>query len=217
MKKRIFSLALALTLCLSLLPTIVPAVGGTTTTLVPPIVEVPSSWAAAEVNAAIDIGLVPENLQKNYTKPVTRSAVAQMFINLVEQTTGQGIDKYLAAKGTTINNNAFSDTTDKAALAANALGLIHGMGNGRFEAEGTLTRAQIAAIINRYAIQFGVNVSGYTHSFTDVSGHWVNSELGWPVHAGIINGVGNNKFDPEGKLTTEQAIAITYRALLADK
>ena len=179
--------------------------------------DAPSLWAADEVDAAISAGLVPQNLQKNYTQPVSRGEVAQMFINLVEQTTGQDVDAYLAAKGTNINYNAFSDTTDKAILSANALGLIHGTGDGKFSPDITLTRAQIAAIINRYAILFGVGVSGYSHSFTDVTGHWVSSELGWPVHAKIIQGVGDNLFNPDEPLTVEQAIAITYRAFKADK
>ena len=32
---------------------------------------------------------------------------------------------------------------------------------------------------------------------------------------GIINGVGNNRFDPNGVLTTEQAIVMAQRALEA--
>ena len=175
--------------------------------------ETPSSWAAEEINAAVAANLVPENLKKNYTQAISRGEVAQMLINMVEKTAGQQIDEYLAGKGTVINSHAFSDSSDPAVLAANALGLIHGMGDGRFDPDETLTRAQIAAIVNRYAIHFGTNVSGYSHNFNDVSEHWVNSELGWPVYAGIINGVGNGRFDPEGKLTTEQAIVIVYRAL----
>ena len=72
---------------------------------------------------------------------------------------------------------------------------------------------QIAAIINRVARVLGINTDGYTHSFTDVVGHWVDTELGWPSSVGIINGVGNNQFSPDTELTTEQAIAVTYRAL----
>ena len=175
--------------------------------------EKPSLWAEAEVNAAIAAGLVPANLQKNYTKDVSRGDVAQMFINLIEKASGQSIDDFMKAKGVTINNNAFTDTTNKAVLAANALGIINGVGNNKFDPDGILSRAQIAAIINRVARVTGVNTEGYTHNFTDVKGHWVDVELGWPVHEEIIKGVGDNKFDPDGNLTTEQAIAITYRAL----
>lgn len=91
--------------------------------------------------------------------------------------------------------------------------ILSSTGNSQFSPNGTFTRSQIAAIINRVARVLGVNTDGYTHSFTDVVGHWVDSELGWPSSVGIINGVGNNQFSPDTELTTEQAIAITYRAL----
>jgi transglutaminase-like putative cysteine protease len=179
----------------------------------PPTAEKPSSWAEEQVSEAIAAGLVPQNLRENYAEPVPRGDVAQMFINLIEKSSGQSIDAFLAAKGVKIDDSAFTDTADKAVLAASALGIINGVGDGRFAPSGTFTRAQIAAIINRAACVLGVDTSGYTHEFTDVAGHWADAELGWPVHAGIINGVGDNRFAPDGQLTTEQAIAITYRAL----
>lgn len=173
----------------------------------------PSDWAKTEVDAAIATGLVPENLQQNYQVPVSRGEVATMFVNLLEQSSGEDIAAIMAEKNVVPNSGAFTDTSDSAVLAANALGIINGTGNGKFDPGGTLTRAQIAAIINRVANVMGVNTSGYEHSFTDVTGYWVSAELGWPSATGIINGVGNNQFDPNAELTTEQAIAITYRAL----
>ncbi len=175
--------------------------------------DAPSSWAEKEVSAALEEGLVPAELQWNYQGAVSRGQVAQMFINLIERASGTGIDEFLAAKGASIDPDAFTDTEDRAVLAANALGIINGVGGGRFDPDGTLTRAQIAAIINRTARVMGVETEGYAHGFTDVAGHWSDGELGWPVHAGIINGVGSGRFDPNGTLTTEQAILITYRAL----
>ena len=174
-----------------------------------------SSWALTEVEAGIREGLVPENLQADYTSPVTRGAVAQMFVNLLEKAAGKGIDEIMAEKGVEINEGAFEDTTDKAVLAANALGIINGTGSGKFSPDGTLKRAQIAAIINRVARVMGIDTEGYSHDFTDITDNykWADTELGWPVHAGVINGVGNNKFNPGGDLITEQAILITYRAL----
>lgn len=179
----------------------------------PPLPDQPSTWAQAEVSAAIAAGLAPPELQKNYTKPVTRGEVAQMFINLIEKASGQPIDAFMAAKGVSINTGAFTDTTDKAVLAANALGIINGIGENRFDPGGILSRAQIAAIINRTARVMGADTDGYTHAFTDTAGHWVDAELGWPVHTGIIRGESDTRFNPNGNLTTEQAIAITYRAL----
>ena len=179
------------------------------------VYDEPSPWAEEEVRAAIDAGLVPEDLQDNYVGEVSRGEVAEMFIRLIEKSAGKDIDAVMAEKGVEIDPDAFKDTTDENVLAANALGIINGVGDDLFDPAGTLTRAQIAAILNRVAVVMGVDTAGYTHSFTDVSGHWVDSELGWPVHAGIILGIGDDLFDPEGLLTTEQAIVITHRALEA--
>jgi len=178
-------------------------------------IDTPSAWAKEEVEAAIAAGLVPENLQMNYKRTVTRGEVAQIFINLIEKATNQDIDSIMAEKGVAIDENAFTDTTDHAVLAANALGIIKGVGDNKFDPNGIITRAQIAVIINRVARTLGEDTEGYTHSFTDAMGHWVSAELGWPVHSEIIQGVGGNKFNPDGNLTTEMVIAITYRALTA--
>ncbi len=179
--------------------------------------DTPSSWAQAEVNAGIAEGLVPPNLQKDYTSPVSRGAVARMFINLLEKSTGKEVNDIIEEKGTAVDLSAFDDTEDPAVFAANALGIINGTGKGKFSPDGTLKRAQIAAIINRVAKVMGYETEGYTHEFTDITGNysWADPELGWPVHAGIINGVGQGRFSPGGDLTTEQAILITYRAFKA--
>lgn len=175
-----------------------------------------SPWAIEEIGAAIGEDLVPETMLERdyYLGSITRGETAQVIINLIEQTSGWPIDEFLKVVGASINNNAFTDTSDKAVLAANALDIIKGVGNNRFDPWGILTRAQFAAIINRVANVMGVNTAGFSHAFTDVKGHWADSELGWPVQAGIIKGVGDNKFDPSGNLTTEQTLAMTYRSLM---
>ena len=180
-----------------------------------PPADAPSAWAATEVGAAIEAGLVPESMQKGYQEEVTRGAVAIIFINLIEQASGVSITRLMAEKGVETDPGAFTDTDDPAVLAANALGIIHGIGDGRFDPGGTLLRAQMAAIICRVANVLGVDTGGYNHSFSDIAGHWVEAEIGWPVHMKIIRGMSPTEFNPDGNLTTEQAIAITYRALAA--
>ncbi|MBQ7600175.1 MAG: S-layer homology domain-containing protein [Clostridia bacterium] len=177
----------------------------------------PSSWAKEEVEAGIALELVPEELQKDYQSPVTRGQVAGMFIRLLEKASGKTADDIIAEKGAAVNSEAFTDTDDRNVLAANALGIINGTGKGRFTPDGTLKRAQIAAIINREARVMGFETEGYEHGFTDITDNyaWAYPELGWPVANGIIKGVGGTRFSPGGDLTVEQAILITYRAYTA--
>ena len=177
----------------------------------------PSSWAEAEVEEAIDNDLVPFELQNGYLSPISRGAVSEMLMRLLEHSTGKDAARLLKISGLETDENTFSDSIDSNVLAANALGIINGTGNGKFSTHSTLTRGQMAALINRVAEVMGTDTKGFTHNFTDITSNysWLDSELGWPVHAGIINGVGHNKFNPSGFLTTEQAILIINRAYKA--
>ena len=179
----------------------------------------PSDWAVEEVASAIDHGLVPFELRVGYKDPISRGAVAGMVVNLLQIASNKSIDAFLnerdvAQPGDSGYTYPFSDTRDANISAANALGIINGVGKGLFNVEGILTRAQAAALINRVAGVMGIDTSGYTHSFTDITGNnkWVDPELGWLVENGIIKGVSSTRFNPGGTLTKEQAILIFNRA-----
>ncbi len=180
--------------------------------------DTPSEWAAAEVRSAIAAGLVPQALQGDYRAPISRAQVSRMFLLLLEQSSGKTADVLMQEQGVAPSADAFRDTRDSAVLAAHALGLFKGKAAGIFDPDGTLTRAEIAAVINRAARLLGVDTTLSAPGFTDVPpDHWVYSELGWPASAGIIQGNGAGGFDPSGQLTIEQAILISARALNALK
>ena len=174
--------------------------------------DVSSEWARETIESAIAAGLVPAAMQTNYTKAVTRRQAAQLFVTLLEKSAGKDINSIMKEKGVAADKSAFSDTQDAAVLACNALGIIKGTAPGTFSPDSTLTRAQAAAILNRSAKVLGAETDGYRHSFTDVKGHWADSELGWAAAKGILEGTGDGKFSPEGQLTNEQTIAIVWRA-----
>lgn len=173
----------------------------------------PSAWAKAELMAAMDQGLVPLSLWKDMTKGITRAAVSCLFARLLEQATGKPVATLLQERGLTEDSAAFTDTQDPDVLALSALGILNGVGNGRFDPNGPLRRGQIAAIVNRIARLLGEDTTGYTHTFTDVSGMWVDNELGWPYQTGIIQGTDNNSFNPNGTLSMEATILVAYRTL----
>ena len=162
----------------------------------------PSDWAKEEVEAAISADLIPEYLQKDYKAPVTRGAVAEMFMLLLEKASGKTADQIMEENGSVIDEDAFTDTDDRNVFNANALGIINGTGQRNFSPDGTLKRAQIAAIINRVARVMGYETEGYEHGFTDITDNyaWAYDELGWPVAYGIIKGVGGNRFSPGADL-----------------
>ena len=87
-------------------------------------------------------------------------------------------------------------------------GLMNGVGGNRFDPNGEMTRAMLVTVLWRYA---GEPKEG-ENTFTDVpSGQWYTDAVAWAAENEIVNGVGNNRFAPNGKLTREQMAAILFR------
>ena len=88
-------------------------------------------------------------------------------------------------------------------------GLMNGVGEGRFDPDGTVSRAQLVTILYRVADQPTVTTHG---TFSDVpAGMWYSDAIEWAAANGIVNGVGDGKFDPTSSITREQIAAILYR------
>ncbi len=83
-------------------------------------------------------------------------------------------------------------------------GVITGFEDGSFRPNDSVTRAQMAAMIIRAAdLQTSYEQSIYNDVRND---HWARGYIMAATNAGIINGMGNGIFDPEGKVTYSQAI-----------
>ncbi|WP_123043273.1 S-layer homology domain-containing protein [Cohnella candidum] len=90
-------------------------------------------------------------------------------------------------------------------------GILSGVDNeGRFDPKGSLTRAQFVTIIVN---ALGLPADATTSSFTDVKAAWAVKYVEAAYKAGIVNGVGNNKFAPNEPVTREMAAAILVNAL----
>lgn len=95
-----------------------------------------------------------------------------------------------------------------------AHGMFNGVGNNRFDPEGSMTRAMLVTVLWRYE----GSPTGYQNTFSDVNakdGSWYIDAVAWAAAKGVVNGVGNGKFDPEDKITREQMTAVLFR--YADK
>ena len=89
-------------------------------------------------------------------------------------------------------------------------GLFGGTSANMFEPETAMTRAMLVTVLWRYEGQPKVD----QNTFADVNeknGSWYIDAVAWAAANGIVNGVGNNRFDPDGKITREQMAAILSR------
>ncbi len=87
-------------------------------------------------------------------------------------------------------------------------GLMNGVGGDQFNPEGSMTRAMLVTVLWRFE---GEPEAG-KNTFSDVpNGQWYTDAVAWAAANGVVNGVGNNRFAPEGKITREQMATILYR------
>ena len=71
-----------------------------------------------------------------------------------------------------------------------------------------MTRAMLVTVLWRYAGQ----PQAAANPFTDVpGGEWYTQAVAWAAENGVVNGIGGGKFDPNGRVTREQAAAILFR------
>lgn len=177
--------------------------------------ETASAWAKGDISKAIAKGIVPDDLQSNYTKNITRGEFCRMAVRLIEMKTGKSIDAYLAEKGLSINSGAFTDTQDKSILAANALNIVTGIGGNKFNPNGEITREQAATMLMRVSASFGYDMSNWGdasfYADSNKFSSWAVDGIAYAANAGIMGGIGDNKFDPQGKYTREQAIVTMLR------
>ncbi|KAF5066547.1 S-layer homology domain protein [anaerobic digester metagenome] len=89
--------------------------------------------------------------------------------------------------------------------------VVSGVGNGNYNPDAAITRAEFAAMVVR---ALGLELGKGTDSFTDIdSADWFKPFAETASQYGIIMGYNEKTFAPNDKITREQAIAMTARAM----
>lgn len=174
----------------------------------------PSSWAAADVAEASSLGLIPSWLQYNYRSPITREEFCDTLMQLIPAVTGKTPDQIrgeLGVVGSEFDKYTFTDTSKYSIRLAAALGIVTGVGNGKFAPKNTLTREQAATMMQRAANLMGTVEATKSPTFSDAAriSSWAVDGVQFVTSCGIMNGTGT-AFNPQGTYTREQ----TYITML---
>ncbi|MCQ2418608.1 MAG: S-layer homology domain-containing protein [Clostridia bacterium] len=120
--------------------------------------------------------------------------------------------------------NPFTDVVDgswyaNAVIWASSKGIVNGIGDGKFNPNGKLSREQLALILQSFAKYKGMDTTKTTEltGFSDqgsVSG-WAKDAVKWAVAEGLIAGSAG-KVMPKGDCTREQ-FAVVLRAFVLAK
>ena len=91
------------------------------------------------------------------------------------------------------------------------LGLMNGIGRGKFSPDGTMNRAMFVTILHRLAGAPDALPSG----FTDIpAGSFYAKAVDWAAGEGIVNGTGDSTFSPEKSILRQDMACILARYLV---
>lgn len=205
-----------------------------------PLAELPSKWAEIEVNRALELGLVPDDLQYGWQQPITRAEFACLalryltvqygfeteedFVNLygnaVSDGDGRGVYGDMEDRWAVLGDNwRFTDVTDGDLRpyinAANYFGVVNGTGDGAtYNPDASITRQEAACMLMRsYRVVDDTPVEGDPARFQD-SGQiadWAGADVGAAEALGVMQGTDAGTFDPLGAYTREQAVLTFVR------
>ncbi|MDR1059771.1 MAG: S-layer homology domain-containing protein [Clostridiales bacterium] len=100
-------------------------------------------------------------------------------------------------------------------------GIAAGVGDGRFDPDGSITRQDLAALLHRYAEKTGAalpEARSYA-AFGDEAGiaGYARAAVEALHRAGVVSGKPGNAFDPAGTATRAEVAAMLHRFLEAAK
>jgi len=192
--------------------------------------DVPADWAKPEVDQAAALGLVPLSMQYHYGLPITRAEFSKLAVKFIETKLGKPAQEIARERNIAIPaSGVFSDTMDPDILTAYAFGIVGGIGDGKFNPDGKITRQEAASLLARTAGFAGIapapGAAGAGASFSDedkIAG-WAKSAVSLVTAlkdrsngSYVMGGVGGGAFGPQGTYTREQAFITMKRLFYAD-
>lgn len=167
-----------------------------------------SDWSVGELSKAEEYNLLTEKVQVNFKHEITREEFSELVLKLYEALIGE--------KTVAVNANPFIDTENPSIASAYGLGIVNGVGNGRFAPDNTATRQEVSTMLYRTLKaakpEYDFSISN-EHTFSDEAriSPWAHDSVKYLYGSGVITGAGSNRFNPEGTATCEEAVILIKR------
>ncbi|HHV99508.1 MAG TPA: S-layer homology domain-containing protein [Clostridiaceae bacterium] len=165
-----------------------------------------SKWAVEELDKAAEYGLITDKIRDKMNAPITREELCEVIMKMYEEIVGEA--KYSDV-------TVFSDTKNPEIYKAYELGIVKGVGDGKFAPKELTNREQVATMMYRAVKAINPNADFSTEGaekFLDENqiSSWALESVKFMSKNGLIKG-SNGYMDPKGTTTREQAVLIVLR------
>lgn len=174
--------------------------------------DTPSAWAQKSVDAARAAGIVPAQVNSAFDTAITREDFCSLAAAVY-----RAWEKENALTAYTSSSVSFSDTDNADVLLCASAGVVNGIGSGKFAPQKNITRQEAASMLYRLAAlnknTKDDEATSLPHIFADSANiqSWAWKNVDWVYRQGIMNGMGENTFAPDGEYTREQSIVTALR------
>ena len=187
-----------------------------------------SEWAAAEIEEAVELGIVAENLQKDYQKNITREdfAVTAMMFVAYQNNMDFGDMQYLYINGGSLSKvsadeiTLFDDLSETEyadyIMTAAAMGIVKGKGNNLFDPFSPITREEAAVMLSRVCTMYASDKPAPESEVADMAdsdsiSDWARDSVKKVCALNIMQGMPDGTFAPKNLYTREQCYATFVR------
>ena len=155
-----------------------------------------------EIHFNYVIGYTDGTIRPN--NDISRAEVATIFFRLL---TDEAREQYTTTAGNFTDVKA-GMWCNRAIATLTNMGIIKGYTDGSFQPNKSITRAELATIIARFA-KLDVN----TKTFSDINGHWAQKNIELAAGNGWVNGYEDGTFRPNNNITRAETFAMINRVL----
>lgn len=165
-------------------------------------------WAYDNINNLVSKGYISgiSSTEFGINTEMNRGEVASVLYNILNEE-GKLTNTSTTNPFTDIYSNKYMNEI----ITVSNNGYLSGKGSGKFDPNGTLTRAEMAVVISKV---FDLQFVDTTVNFSDVpSSHWAYPYVQKLVQNKVTSGTGNGKFSPNMKTTRSQFTAFSDRGM----
>lgn len=196
-----------------------------------------SDWAKSDIEFLKSRNIISEDFQKYYKSDIKRTDFSKLIIDtMMKSLNYDDIDKFAKDKKIDLskNSNVFidieaGDEKGKYIILANKLGIVNGKESNMFYPDDSIKRQEAAKMLTKLYIttlkymgkeDIVFKISANQFADENLISDWAYKEVYIINSLKIMQGIGDNTFNPLGRYTREQAYVTAsrlYRNLIDEK